>query len=526
MRQSSGWIGVRTAIVCGVVACTVFGQGPGTSQDEESLRHQAEAAASNGKWADAARYYQDAIAHEQDSACDHRGLADVYRANGAWAKAAEQYDAVTRIDSGDGEARQLASLTHQALAEQQKDVVAAATFTAMNRFSWSWSTNACETGGTRGIVAQQKPGTPAVERIPMLVAFPRNKYTLASLDPNAIRQLEQAAESIRTSSTRPGKIEVEGHTCACGSVAANNLLGRKRAETVRQFLISKRVAPAASISTVSYGPSRPVESAGAPNLPAAVCERDPVHSLNRRVVILVYDQSGGVSKASGNLHVSFLSRRAGARDYEPLPDDAKVHSDDEYLIRLHADKPVFAYAFHRQSNGKWMVLFPGPAARAGSAPLANPVESGRDVSLPSVLDNDPGVEETYIYSRLEPDKDLEALVGNINAGEDVRLLPPDVTEPATAAPGKLAPKPPAKAVVHVSAKAPAKTAVKPPPPPPSDTKVKVVGGGSAIEPVAGEDEVSMRGIREKDSGATARDSKGWPRLPPNPAAFVRFHHVN
>jgi outer membrane protein OmpA-like peptidoglycan-associated protein len=523
MGRSVGSVGVRAAIIGVVMACSMFGQAPELRRDLESLRHQAEEAAGGGDCATAVSLYRSAFSAAPDAAWARRGLADCYRVNGSWAKAADQYEAVAKMDSTDLDAPQLASLTRRAMAEQQEDVVKAETFTALKKFALSWpltisgaGTGPAENGRSgRNLSFSQKPAAAvSAQIIPVQVAFPRNKWLL---DEKATRQLAEVAASITSAPGRPESITVEGHTCGCGSVEGNNELGRKRAETVRDFLISKGVTPPGHITTVSYGSSRPVESAGVPQLPAALCERDAIHSENRRVVILLYGSMANPTPPPPTIDVSFLSRRAGGGSFELLPDGGRLRTGDEYMIRLRAKQPVYAYVFHRQPDGTWIALAPN-----GSTALAVSVEPGRDVSIPSPsagfpLDANTGVEETIIYSRLEPDKDLETLADAIQKAPPdkgyVSLLPPDLPD---------LPKPVA----------------------PSDEGAKVGGGQRKAQQVQPR-EGTKQGVIEDTkpggiSGLPPAGSEGsskpavmkglvlnanWPRLPADPVAFVRFNHL-
>ncbi len=312
-----------------------------------------------------------------------------------------------------------------------------------------------------------------------------------------------------TSAVRPLKIEVEGHTCRCGSDAANRELGRKRAEAIRGFLITSRAAGPDDITAISYGSSRPVESAGAPSLPAAVCDRDEIHSQNRRVVIVIYTQANVLTKTPPPLSVSFLSRRAGTSGYERLSDGGQLRTGDEFAIRLHAATALYAYAFHLGSSGKWDVLFPDRPALGQSERPSNFLESGQEVSLPNAsegfkLIGDSGREETYVYSSSAPDQMLEGIVKNIQQGAIIKeLLPP--------------------ALVGVKAETPQAKQRTPPSPPSIPIRENQAGkkgqtpsgpGGQSRE---GEIQIPSRDLARPDAS---------PHLPPNPAAYVRFQHLN
>jgi outer membrane protein OmpA-like peptidoglycan-associated protein len=55
---------------------------------------------------------------------------------------------------------------------------------------------------------------------------------------------------------------VEGHTDATGDSAANQRLSQSRAETVRRYLVEQAKVPAARVSAVGYGDTRPIASNG------------------------------------------------------------------------------------------------------------------------------------------------------------------------------------------------------------------------------------------------------------------------
>jgi outer membrane protein OmpA-like peptidoglycan-associated protein len=78
------------------------------------------------------------------------------------------------------------------------------------------------------------------------------------------------------------KLEVEGHTDSVGSDTYNQGLSERRAESVRGYLVSQRIAPQ-TITTASFGESRPV----ATNDTAAGRQQ------NRRVELVVSGEAIG-----------------------------------------------------------------------------------------------------------------------------------------------------------------------------------------------------------------------------------------
>lgn len=69
---------------------------------------------------------------------------------------------------------------------------------------------------------------------------------------------------------------IEGHADEQGTREYNLALGARRANAVREYLISKGV-PSSRIQTVSYGKERPI----------AVCSEEACYSQNRRAVTVI-----------------------------------------------------------------------------------------------------------------------------------------------------------------------------------------------------------------------------------------------
>jgi outer membrane protein OmpA-like peptidoglycan-associated protein len=79
----------------------------------------------------------------------------------------------------------------------------------------------------------------------------------ADLPPQAPDQLAPLAEALKISGNR--EIVVEGHTDSTGSAAKNRDLSQKRAETVREYLISKEVPPD-HVTAEGLGSSQPSDT--------------------------------------------------------------------------------------------------------------------------------------------------------------------------------------------------------------------------------------------------------------------------
>jgi peptidoglycan-associated lipoprotein len=95
------------------------------------------------------------------------------------------------------------------------------------------------------------------------------------LTPQAIATLDKQAQWLNTY-TQYGQFTIEGHADERGTREYNIALGARRAQAVRDYLISRGVS-AARMRTISYGKERPV----------AVCNNISCWSQNRRAVTVL-----------------------------------------------------------------------------------------------------------------------------------------------------------------------------------------------------------------------------------------------
>jgi outer membrane protein OmpA-like peptidoglycan-associated protein len=103
------------------------------------------------------------------------------------------------------------------------------------------------------------------------VHFDFDRY---SLRPEATRLLDEAVAALREDDRL--RLEVEGHTCNIGTAEYNLALGDRRANAVRDYLVSRGVS-ADRLRTVSYGEERPKYDNA----------REETRRLNRRAALVV-----------------------------------------------------------------------------------------------------------------------------------------------------------------------------------------------------------------------------------------------
>jgi peptidoglycan-associated lipoprotein len=103
------------------------------------------------------------------------------------------------------------------------------------------------------------------------VYFDFDRY---SLRPEATRVLDEAIAALRENPTL--RVEIEGHTCSIGTAEYNLALGDRRANAVKDYLVSRGVS-ADRLRTVSYGEERPKYDNS----------REETRRLNRRAALVV-----------------------------------------------------------------------------------------------------------------------------------------------------------------------------------------------------------------------------------------------
>ncbi len=103
------------------------------------------------------------------------------------------------------------------------------------------------------------------------VYFDFDRY---SLRPEATRVLDEAITALRDNPTL--RVEIEGHTCSIGTAEYNLALGDRRANAVKDYLVSRGVSTD-RLHTVSYGEERPKYDNS----------REETRRLNRRAALVV-----------------------------------------------------------------------------------------------------------------------------------------------------------------------------------------------------------------------------------------------
>ncbi|MBL8524902.1 MAG: OmpA family protein [Betaproteobacteria bacterium] len=111
-------------------------------------------------------------------------------------------------------------------------------------------------------------------QLQLSVQFELASATISAGSRALLARLGEAMNSSALSATR---FRIEGHTDASGDAKVNLALSERRAQGVRQFLISNNRIDASRLSAVGKGSSEPIDRA------------NPAAAANRRVVIVALD---------------------------------------------------------------------------------------------------------------------------------------------------------------------------------------------------------------------------------------------
>jgi outer membrane protein OmpA-like peptidoglycan-associated protein len=98
-------------------------------------------------------------------------------------------------------------------------------------------------------------------------------YDEATLSESAAQVLDRAVLAMQTNTTF--RLTIEGNTCSIGTAESNLALGSRRANTVRDYLISQGI-DGNRLFTVSFGEERPTFDN----------EREDTRRMNRRASLV------------------------------------------------------------------------------------------------------------------------------------------------------------------------------------------------------------------------------------------------
>ena len=125
------------------------------------------------------------------------------------------------------------------------------------------------------------PASKVIDRLTIHVNFDFDKSDIRKAD---MAELKKASDFVKK--YRGAKVKLEGLTDSKGTEEYNQKLSERRAEAVRQYLITEGAVEKAMISTTGYGKLRPI----APNKTQDGKDNPVGRAENRRVEILILSE--------------------------------------------------------------------------------------------------------------------------------------------------------------------------------------------------------------------------------------------
>jgi OOP family OmpA-OmpF porin len=136
------------------------------------------------------------------------------------------------------------------------------------------------------VVVVQQPPPPRVERLSADALFPFDRGSVKDIRPQGMADIGQIAARLRSQPF--DHVEVDGYTDRLGGYDYNLNLSQRRADAVRDVLISQGV-PAGQIRAVGFGSQKPLVQCSGGNVESAALIR--CLQPNRRVEIVTYLRS-------------------------------------------------------------------------------------------------------------------------------------------------------------------------------------------------------------------------------------------
>ena len=126
-----------------------------------------------------------------------------------------------------------------------------------------------------------KPAARVIDRLTIHVNFDFDKSDITKAD---VAELKKAIDFLRK--YHGAKVKLEGHTDSKGTEEYNQKLSERRAEAVRQYLVTEGAVEKTMISATGYGELRPI----APNKTKNGKDNPEGRAENRRVEILIISE--------------------------------------------------------------------------------------------------------------------------------------------------------------------------------------------------------------------------------------------
>lgn len=266
---------------------------------------------------------------------------------------------------------------------------------------------------TRGPGGRHKPKKQPSHRqleIDLLIPFDLNQHTVT---PAARPFLDRLGQALSADPLKGSLFEIQGHTCNMGRKDYNLWLSQKRAEAVKEYLVTHFGFQSNRLRAVGYGMQQPKYSN----------DTEENRAKNRRVTIVNTQRATQKYRQPLKLNVEANYIRSG-REMK-MENGISLTPDDNYALAFSSDQPCHVYAFQIDSKATVAQLFPN----ADYNGQANPIGPKEMVRLPAdtrewfYLDDTRGAEELIVIAYPEPIEDPLAVAKSLAGQYEANLFP-------------------------------------------------------------------------------------------------------
>lgn len=262
-------------------------------------------------------------------------------------------------------------------------------------------------GKTRSFTPREKKrGIASVRRenqepsVTMRLQFMKNSDKLT---PEAIAPLQNLGKALQGEKLKYYVYKIEGHTCDLGSDAYNLALSRRRAFSVRNYLMNTFDLPADQFDVRGFGERKRLD----------LNTDENARKKNRRVIIrntLKTFNPGSAEYPKVTAQVMYYRNN----QVNILSNGDVLTQNDNYAIEFKPRNSAYVYIYQVDATGTMTQVFPNP----DFSKQGNPVQAGMHYRVPEqgnwfYLDNNTGKEQIIVMAHKKPLSESEKICKQI-----------------------------------------------------------------------------------------------------------------
>lgn len=258
---------------------------------------------------------------------------------------------------------------------------------------------------TMGVSTTPRHHNPEIH---LQIPFDLNQYQIS---PRAIPYVQALGDALSSKELKGFIFEIQGHTCSLGTDSINDLLSQKRAESVREYLISYFNLSPSQLKATGYGKKMPLYDN----------TTDEGRVKNRRVTIV--NTLKPFEETSKRPFVETKVEYLRGDKVSTLQPGETLTARDNYELTFIPHQRSYVYIF-QVSHGEAAALFPN----SNFSKASNPVTAGSLYRIPENiydwlhLDENKGEEEIILIASLEALEEPQGVCMKIhNSSESMKF---------------------------------------------------------------------------------------------------------